>query len=379
MRSLIILVQIIVLGFNQLFVPACSADEDIPGYGWKQKGSYSYIQGDVQSITDILFRGGLTIKGPLNECDISEIKHLKFAGIDLIERADPAILARKKLFPDLDSVYLSSEENTAALRLLQKHHKQITTLVIKQNKALGEDAVALLAEFNQLSYLQLSCPLEAPDRLIESLPDSVVFLNLFDTGVGSHAPLHPKRLSKLQRLSLNEPVSSAFMNKLQAPKLEELDLRGKMDKGSVKHIFRFHNLQYLTFNRQAPPLEDLRYLATGTPPGGLSVQYHGENDEVARLVGRISEKASKRFNLLWLRDQVQDRMQEFLLFQLKPRIKCTIQNRSPEGYDIICDQARGVLITEKKYSQGQSLNAYFITKCRGRYLLTDSLASLTKD
>ena len=359
--------------------PAFAESDEIPGYGSKQKGAYSYCLGDVQTIADMLFRGGLTIKGPLKECDISEIERLKFAGLDLVERADPAILARKELFPDLDSVYLNSEANTAALRILQKHHKQITTLVIQQKKALGEDAVKLLAEFDQLSYLQLSCPLEAPDRLIESLPDSVVFLNLFDTGVGSHAPLHPKRLSKLQRLSLNEPVSSAFMNKLQAPKLEELDLTGRMETGSVKHVFRFHNLQYLTFNRQAPPIEDLRYLAAGTPPGGLNAQYHGENDEVARLVGKISEKASKRFNLLRLTDQVQDRAQEFLLLQLKPRIKCTIQNRSPDGYDITCDQSRGVLITEKTYTPGQSLNAYFITKCRGRYLLIDSLSSFIRD
>jgi hypothetical protein len=53
--------------------------------------------------------------------------------------------------------------------------------------------------------------------------------------------------------------------------------------------------------------------------------------------------------------------------------------RSPDGYDIICDQARGVLMTEKRYSSRQSLNAYFITKCRGRYLLTDSLSSLFND
>lgn len=354
--------------------PVHAESDEIPGYGWKQKGSYSYSQGDVQSITDILFRGGLTIKGPLNECDISEIMKLKFAGLDLVERADPSILARKDLFPDLDSVYLRSEDNSVSIRLLHRYHRNISTLVIEQKKALNEDAVKLLADFEDLSYLQLSCPLERPARLVECLPPSLSFLNLFDTGVGSIAPLHSKRLSSLERLSLNEPASSAFLEVFDAPLLEELDLRGEIERGSIRNIYRFRNLRYLVFNRQAPEIEDLRYLATGTPPGGLSVNYHGENDEVARLVEIISEKASKRFNLLRLRDQVQDRVQEFLLFQLKPRIKCTIQNRSPDGYDIICDQARGVLMTEKKYSPGQSLNAYFITKCKGRYLLTDTLS-----
>lgn len=354
--------------------PVHAESDEIPGYGWKQKGSYSYSQGDVQSITDILFRGGLTIKGPLNECDISEIMKLKFAGLDLVERADPSILARKDLFPDLDSVYLRSEDNSVSIRLLHRYHRNISTLVIEQKKALNEDAVKLLADFEDLSYLQLSCPLERPARLVECLPPSLSFLNLFDTGVGSIAPLHSKRLSSLERLSLNEPASSAFLEVFDAPLLEELDLRGEIERGSIRNIYRFRNLRYLVFNRQAPEIEDLRYLATGTPPSGLSVNYHGENDEVARLVEIISEKASKRFNLLRLRDQVQDRVQEFLLFQLKPRIKCTIQNRSPDGYDIICDQARGVLMTEKKYSPGQSLNAYFITKCKGRYLLTDTLS-----
>lgn len=359
--------------------PVHAESDEIPGYGWKQKESYSYSQGDVQSITDILFRGGLTIKGPLNECDISEIMKLKFAGLDLLERADPSILGRKDMFPDLDSVYLRSEDNSVSIRLLHRYHRNISTLVIEQKKALNEDVVRLLADFEDLSYLQLSCPLERPAKLVECLPPSLSFLNLFNTGVGSIAPLHSKRLSSLKRLSLNEPASSAFLEVFDAPLLEELELRGEIERCSIRNIYRFRNLRYLVFNRQTPPIDDLGHLAEDRPPGRLIVRYYGENEKVSRLVDRINDKASKKFNPLRLRAQLLERVEEFLISQLKPKIKCTIQNRSPDGYDIICDQARGVLMTEKRYSSGQSLNAYFITKCRGRYLLTDSLSSLFKD
>lgn len=354
--------------------PAWTADDDIPGYGWKQNQSYSYTQGDVQLITDILFRGELSIYGSLSGKDFEEIKQLKVGRLNLQEGADSGILSKEGLFPDVSFVCLSDRANLTALRLLYENQRQITSLVIEQEEVLGDEAIELLACFKSLTYLQLSCPLESPELLIGCLPDSIEFVNLFGTGVGSIASQHPRRLSRLKRISLNEPISSVFMNGLQAPRLEELNLHGKMEKGCIKNVFRFHNLHYLTFNREAPPIDDLYRLANGSPPGGLVVSYHGENKEVSKIIGKVIEKASKKPSLLRLKGQILLNMQEMANFYLKPRLDCTIVNRSPDGYDIRCGASKGVLITRKKYVPGESLRAYVIDRCSGRVLLTDSLS-----
>ena len=159
--------------------------------------------------------------------------------ISVAAGADEFLFDDSTIFRNLQVASLDSDRNNSIyIKSLALNYPNIQRIVISQPSPLAEDSIKCLKQFKTLTGLQLSCQIHSPEALLGSLPESLDYLQIYDSLL-----LPP--LPHLTELRVNTcRLDSKFFEQLSAESLEILFLNDvDLAPGAFQHLDRFKSLR----------------------------------------------------------------------------------------------------------------------------------------
>lgn len=165
--------------------------------------------------------------------------------ISVTDEADEFLFDDPTIFRNLEVASLCSNRyNGSHLKSLLMNYPNLKSISISQVPSLADDQLKGLKQFRQLTGLELWCHLSTPKAILDSLPDSLSFLQICET-----LPL--SRLTRLAELRINNcRVDSSFFEQLNPTSLELMYLNNiDLVPGALQHLDRFKALrEILVYN-----------------------------------------------------------------------------------------------------------------------------------
>lgn len=218
---------------------------------------------DLNALAQTEINGDLLdLYEPISNDIKAEVRHQKITRVYVNEKADGHVFDNPRLFPRLREVTLNvdSTTNNELLHSLATNYPNLQAIHIAQKQALSADSLQLIHSFKDLTYLGLACDLANPAMFTQSAPTTLVELNLFNSSKATTWKFPP--LPQLQTLRIDGPVTAEFLQSLQSPNLEYLNMDDGVDDKAIAEIARFKHLQHLIMQRTAISEENERFLHT---------------------------------------------------------------------------------------------------------------------
>jgi tetratricopeptide (TPR) repeat protein len=193
---------------------------------------------------------------PLSLFERNRLRTTSTTSLSISDGADEFLLDDATLFRTLQLVSLRSDlNNSNHLKSLATNYPNVQIITIRQASSLSDGTVRCLKQFNKLTNLELWCQINSSNELLDSLPESLQYLQIADS-----LPL--PALPHLTELKVNKClVDSKFLELLDTPSLERLSFSNvDLARGALQHLGRFKSLREISLYNSNLDASELQYV-----------------------------------------------------------------------------------------------------------------------